>query len=412
MALVINTIIGSGIFGLPSEVIRMVGPASPFFYLLAAAGMGVIMACFAEVASQFREAGGPYLYARSAFGQFLGIQTGWLAWLVRLTSAAANTNLFVIYLAEFWEGFKQPVPRVAVVTLLLGFWMVVNVRGVRSGAALSNVFTVAKLLPLTVFIGVGMFFLRGETPIGLALPADSDWSRALLALVFAYGGFEAALLPMGEAKNPERDAPFALFTALAAITVIYILIQIVVMGTLPDPTSTDRPLAAAANQFLGPGGGMLIALGAMISVFGYLGGQFVSAPRLTYAFAEQRDFPAFFGWVHPKFRTPYVSILVYTLLVWGLAVYGSFIWNAVLSAVARLFTYGLGCAALLVFRRRKPEAIHFRLPAGPLFVALGLGFCAVLVLRMGRGELIAVSITAAVAFLNWLWARRRDEGRC
>jgi len=152
---------------------------------------------------------------------------------------------------------------------------------------------------------------------------------------------------------------------------------------------------------------MLIALGAMVSVFGYLGGQFVSAPRLTFALAEQGDFPAFFGRVHPRFRTPYASILVYTLLVWALAIYGSFLWNAVLSAVARLFTYGLGCAALLVFRRRQPERIRFRLPAAPLWVALALGFCTVLLLRMGRGELVVVSLTAAVALLNWLWARRR-----
>ncbi len=411
VALVINSIIGSGIFGLPSEVIRMVGPASPFFYLLAAGGIGVIMACFAEVASQFREAGGPYLYARAAFGQFLGLQTAWLAWLVRLTSAAANANLFVIYLTEFWAEAGQPGPRVAVLTALLGFWMGVNLRGVRSGARLSNGFTVAKLLPLALFIGVGLFFLRGETPIGLQLPSEANWSRALLALVFAYGGFEAALLPMGEARRPERDAPFALFTALAVVTLVYVLIQVVVMGTLPDPTTTDRPLAAAANQFLGPGGGMLIALGAMISVFGYLGGQFVSAPRLTFALAEQGDFPAFFGRVHPRFRTPYASILVYTVLVWALALYGSFLWNAVLSAVARLFTYGLGCAALLVFRRRQPERIRFRLPAATLWVALALGFCMVLLLRMGRGELMVVSLTAAVALLNWLWARRRFDNQ-
>ncbi|MCL6480844.1 MAG: APC family permease [Firmicutes bacterium] len=407
VALVINSIIGSGIFGLPSEVIRMVGSASPFFYLLAAAGIGVIMACFAEVASQFRDAGGPYLYARAAFGPLLGLQTAWLAWLVRLTSAAANANLFVIYLTEFWAGAGQPGPRVAVLTALLGFWMGVNLRGVRSAARVSNIFTVAKLLPLAVFVGVGLFFLRGETPVGLQLPAEANWPRALLALVFAYGGFEAALLPMGEARQPERDAPFALFTALAVVTLLYVLIQLVVMGTLPDPTATNRPLAAAANQFLGPAGGMLIALGAMVSVFGYLGGQFVSAPRLTYALAEQGDFPAFFGQVHPRYRTPHVSILVYTLLVWALAIYGSFLWNAVLSAVARLFTYGLGCAALLVFRRRQPDRIFFRLPAAPLWVGLALGFCTVLLLRMGRGELLAVSLTAAVAWLNWLWARHQ-----
>ncbi|MBI1750331.1 MAG: amino acid permease [Acidobacteria bacterium] len=405
-ALVVNSIIGSGIFGLPDDVARLLGPAAPYAYLIAAAGIGIIMACFAEVGSQFREAGGPYLYARETFGQFAGVQMGWFAWLVRLTSAAANANVFVLYLGEFWKGATSPAPRAALLTLVLGALAVVNVRGVRAGAQLSNIFTAAKLTPLAIFVVAGLYFVGGKISVGASPAGTNNWMAAVLALIFAYGGFEAALMPMGEAKNPRRDTPFALFVALATCSVFYTLIHLVVMGALADPGASERPLADAARSFLGNTGAGLIALGAMVSTYGYLSGQFVSAPRLTYAFAEQRDFPPFFAAVHPKFRTPYVSILVYTALAWALAVYGSFIWNAILSSVARLFTYGLVCAALIRLRIARPNADAFRLPAGWLFALGGIAFCVVMVLQMNRDHVKIVIAVAVVALVNWLFVRR------
>lgn len=404
-ALVINSIIGSGIFGLPDDIARRLGPASPWAYLLAALGIGVIMACFAEVASQFREAGGPYLYARSVFGAFAGVQMGWFAWLVRLTSAAANANLFVVYLGEFWPSATQPAARVAILTALLGLLAAVNVRGVGAGTRVSNLFTVAKLAPLGVFIVAGLYRVGDRIAIGSGAAPSEEWLQAVLALVFAYGGFEAAMMPMAEAKDPRRDAPFALLTGLAVVTVTYTLTHLVVMGALADPGASDRPIADAARQILGTPGAALAALGALISMYGYLSGQFVSAPRLTYAFAEQRDFPGFFAAVHPRFRTPHVSIAVYLLLVWALAVYGSFIWNAILSAVARLFTYGVVCGALLMLRRRDPRASAFRLRGGSGFALAGIAFCTVLVTQMGPDHLRIVGVVAGVAAAHWAWTR-------
>jgi len=416
VALVINGIIGSGIFGLPDDVARLVGRAAPLAYLIAALGIGIIMACFAETASRFTEAGGPYLYTRKAFGSLAGIQIGWFAWLVRLTSAAANANLFVVYLGEFFSGATRPIPRAATLTVLIGLLAIVNIRGVKSGASVSNAFTVAKLLPLGVFIVAGLALVGGRISIGGAAASAGNWLQAVLVLIFAYGGFEAALMPMGEAKEPRRDAPFALFMALIVVTVVYMLAHLVVMAAITDPLAfnqpevREKPLAEAARVFLGGGGAGLIALGVLVSTYGYLAGQFVSAPRLTFAFAEQRDFPKFFAAVHNQFRTPYVSILVYTALVWGLAIYGSFIWNAILSAVARLFTYGLVCAALLRLRRVQPEAAFFRLPAGWLASFLGMAFCVLMVTQMGSEHLKIVLVIAAVALLNWLWMRSKIGG--
>ncbi len=407
-ALVINSIIGSGIFGLPSVVAQLVGSWSPLAYLLTAIGMGLIMACFAEVASRFTAAGGPYLYAREAFGSFIGLQIGWLTWLVRLTAAAANANLFVLYLAEFWPPANEPLPRALVLTLLIGGLALVNYRGVRAGAQLSNVFTVAKLIPLLLFAGLGLFFARpllGSSPS----PSTDAWLQAVLVLVYAYGGFEAALLPMAEARNPRRDAPFALFVALVLVTVVFTLIQTVVVSVLPEATRTDRPLAEAARVFSGAFGAGMISAGALISVYGYLSSMMLNAPRLTFALAERGDFPAVFAAIHPRFRTPHVSIAIFALLVWGLALAGTFAWNAMLSAVARLFTYASTCLALIVLRRKSVEPPWFHLPWGPILAVLALAFSLILVTRMGRGEVIVLGATSALALANWIWRAWRER---
>jgi len=198
-ALVINSIIGSGIFGLPSVVAGYMGKQSPLAYLLAAAGIGVVIACFAEVASQFGAAGGPYLYARAAFGRFLGIEIGWLLLLVRLTAAAAAANLFTNYLAEFWPAVQEPIPRLFVLTLLIGSIAAVNIRGVKSGAVTNNLFTVAKLATLILFaIAGGIFLLRAHPPIPAQLQSGAsvpvrNWLEAVLVLLFAMGASKARL---------------------------------------------------------------------------------------------------------------------------------------------------------------------------------------------------------------------------
>jgi APA family basic amino acid/polyamine antiporter len=409
-ALMVNSIIGSGIFGLPSLITRELGAAGPVAWLAAAIFSGIIMGCFAEVASRFTETGGPYLYARVAFGRFTGILMGWLTWLVRLASAAANANLFVIYLAEFWMPAQTPIPRVLVLTVLIGMLTAINYVGVNAGTQLSNVFTVAKLLPLLVFIFLGGVYLVSHhqpVSVGFANTGSGSWLDAMLLMVFAYGGFEGALLPMGEAKDPRRDAPFALVAALATCAVVYTLVQVVVMGVLANSAATDRPLATAAHLFLGDVGTTFITLGALLSVYGYLASMILNTPRLTFALAEQGDFPQVFAAIHRRFRTPYVSILVFAALLWVLAFTGSFQWNVVLSAVARLFYYGVVCAALIVLRRRAPGQARFRLPAGSALAIAGIVLCLVFLTAMQRSSFYVLAVVAVIAFLNWLWATRR-----
>lgn len=413
--LVLNSTIGSGIFGLPSLVSEHVGRAAPLAYLLAAVGVAVIMACFAEVGSQFREAGGTYLYTREAFGRFAGIQIAWVTWLVRLTAAAANTNLFATYLAEFWPAAAGGVPRLLVMTLLVAVPLVINYRGVKSGARMSNIFIIAKLMPLTLAAILGLIFIRGglsSMPLHpqtiLASSSLGSWMDAILVLVFAYGGFEVGLFPMGEAKNPRRDVPFALLVGFAVMLVLYTLIQIGVQAGLAAPEVSKRPLADAAGILAGRWAASFIAMGALVSVYGNLCAMLLNVPRLTYALAERKDFPAFFGRIHPRYRTPYLSVLVFGTLVWALALAGSFRWNVTLSAVARLLTYGATCAALIPLRNKTPDVAALRLPAGKWIAIAGVLFSVSIATRMDRIALVIVAVTLLIALVNWVLVKERS----
>ncbi len=408
VALVINGVIGSGIFGLPDDVAREVGSAAPWAYLFAAIGVAALMGIYAELGSQYRDAGGSYLWARDAFGRHAGIQMGWFVWLTRLTSAAANANLFVIYLGEFWPAATLPLPRALLLVALLGGLTALNYRGVQSGARISNFFTVAKLLPLALLIGAGLFFAHKITPAPLAIePGATNWLNALVVLMFAFGGFETAIIPLAEAKNPRRDVPFALLIGLIVIASFYALLHFIAMWTVPDLANSQRPLADAARAIFGDRAAQFVAIGAMVSTFGFLCAQLVAVPRLTYAFAVSGDFPTAFGRVHARFRTPSVSILFWGVLVLGLAIYGSFIWNAVLSVAARIISYTMVCGAFVKLRRIRPQADSFRLPAGNLFAAIGLGFCLLLFTRMTGDHVRIIAVVGVIAAANWLVVRFR-----
>jgi basic amino acid/polyamine antiporter, APA family len=411
VALAVNCILGSGIFGLPSVIAGLLGRASPLAVLLAGAGAAVIIACYAELASQFDETGGTYLYLRHTFGRFAGLQVGWLTLLSRLTAAAAAVNLLVVYLGEFWPAATAPLPRLAIISVFLGMLAAVNYRGVGGGTVVSNATVVAKVAALGLVCLAGALFLTLHPRI-LAPPVEASaggWLQAMLLLLFAYGGYEAALNPMGEARNPRRDVAFALFVALLIIMALYSLLQLIVVGVLVDPAHSTRPLADAARVLVGPAGAAFVSAGALISVYGYISANMLTVPRAVYALAERGDFPAWLGAVHPRFRTPHRSIVVFALLLWGFALLADFAWNLTLSAVSRLFFYGAVCAAVPVLRRRQPETAAFRIPFGTLLPALGVMICVLLLTRVDRSKSLILLAAVAAAAGNWLAVRERER---
>lgn len=414
-ALIINSVIGGGVFGLPSVVAGRLGKYAPLAYLVAAAGIALVAACLGEVASQFSETGGPYLYARMALGRFWGIQIAWMTWLSRITAASGTANLFATYLAEFFPRALQPVYRVTILSALIGILAIINYQGVRSATRVSDFLTSIKIFLLLMFIAAGLGWLIAH---GQVVPAPlthavalQDWLGAVLVLVFAYGGFEAVFFATGETRDPRKDSAVALFYALTLVTVIYTLVQVVINGTLANPSATERPLAESARHIFGNGAAAAIACGALVSIYGYLGANMLHTPRLTFALAECGDFPRFFAAVHPRFFTPHVSIIVYTILLLTFTVVGNFRWNITLSAVARLLTYASFAVALLVLRKKHPKADAFRLRGGPLIAILTLSFCVVLFMQTPLSNLSVVIGVIAIAALNWLLVRNNNVSR-
>jgi basic amino acid/polyamine antiporter, APA family len=351
-AIAINTVIGAGIFGLPSKVYDKIGGYSLIAFVVCALIVGLIVICYAEVSSRFQATGGMYLYAKEAFGSVVGFEVGWLYWIVRVTTFAANCNLLLKYLELFVPSANEYYTRIFLISLIVLVLTIVNIIGVRESAIMTNVFTVGKIVPLIIFAAVGLFFIQPANFNFAATLDYSSFSSAILLLIYAFVGFEAAVIPAGEVKNPKKNVPFALVTALAFVAVLFIIIQIVSIGTLPELAKSEKPLADAAGKFLGSFGAIFIGIGAIVSIFGNLNGGFLPASRIPFAMAEQKELPQILAKTHPKFKTPYISLIITAILIWILTIQSSFISALTISTITRLIVYATTCASLPVFRSR------------------------------------------------------------
>lgn len=361
----VNAIIGAGIFGLPSRVFALVGTYSLIAFIVCAIVVALIILCYAEVGSRFNETGGPYLYAREAFGAAVGFEVGWLMWLARLTAFAANCNLLVDYLGFFWAPATTHYWREAIIITVVAALAAVNVLGVRDAARVTNVFTVGKLIPIMLFIGVGIFFLNSQNYSFGERPAYGAFSSSVLILIYAFSGFEMAAIPAGEVRDPQRDLPLALITAIGVVALLYVSIQVICIGALPGLASSQKPLADASSIFLGRAGAAIISAGVVVSIVGNLNVIILAGSRLPFAMSERRELPGFVSAIHERFRTPYNAILITSALALALTLWSTFSKQVNLSVIARLISYGVTCAGLLVFRRKKavPPAM-FKAPAG------------------------------------------------
>jgi amino acid transporter len=374
-AIALNGVIGSGIFKLPADVYGLIGPASLTAYVLAAVLVALVVACFAEAGSRSDETGGPYLYARDAFGELAGFLVGWLFFVTRLAATAAIANVFVAYLANVDPWLGSGTGRFVAITVAVGGLAAINVYGVRRASSTVNLLMLAKLVPLVLFIGVGLFFVDGRRVTLLALPDLGSLRQAALLLVFAYGGFENASVPTEEALDPRRHLPVALLTTIAIVAVLYILIQVVCQGTLPELAGSPTPLAAAARNIMGAPGGWMLTGAALLSTLGSISAVVLVGPRILYAFARHGQLPAALARIHPRHRSPHWAVVTFAVLVWAVALVGGFAQLAALSAVARLLFSASTCLAVPVLRRRQRHlAPSFVLPGGPLIplVAVGL----------------------------------------
>ena len=259
-------------------------------HLVSAVAIVLVILCFAEVGSRFRSTGGPYLYARATFGPLIGFQVGWLLWLGRIAGFAAVVNLFVGYLGYFFPIGGAGI-RAAAIFGLISALAIANIGGIRLTAVVTNVLTVGKLVPLVVLIIVGVFFVDPERYSLAAPPSYGSFSQAALLLVFTFMGFEGASIPADEMRDPGRHLLFALLTGFGVVTIVYVSVQLVCIGTLPDLARSERPLADETFRFMGAPGAALIATGAVVSIGGVCNALMFATPRLLFAMSENRQLP-------------------------------------------------------------------------------------------------------------------------
>jgi basic amino acid/polyamine antiporter, APA family len=408
IAIAVNGVIGSGIFVLPATVAKLLGPASPVAYIVAALLVALIVLCFAEAGSMFEQTGGPYLYARAAFGNFIGLEVGWLFLLSRLAAASAIATACTAYLGYLWPALGTGIGRAAALTVLLWGLAWLNIVGVRYGSWTVNLLTVVKIIPLLIFVLVGLFFVDSSRYQILALPDTNELRQASLLLVFAFGGFENASVPTEEVKNPTSNLPIALIVSIVLTAFFYIFIQIVAQGTLPGLAGDSTPLASAARVFLGPAGAMMITVGAVLSTTGSNSAVALVGPRILYALAEGGQLPRALTRVHPRYRTPHIAVIVFAFASWAIALYGSFAELVMVSAVARLLFSATTCLAVPVLRRKLPEAERrFRVPGGVIIPALAAAISAWLLTGMSRTQAIAGGVALATGVIFYAVSRKK-----
>ena len=410
LALVINGIVGAGIFGLPARVQSLLGVYGLGAILVCAAVIGLVILCFAEVASRFVETGGPFLYAGTAFGPFAGFLTGWLLWVARVAGCCAIANLLLEYGAFFAPSWNQGTGRVASASAILGTLSVIHYFGIKRAALFGNVATIGKVVPLLIFVAFGLWHLDAAHFARGPAPLNTDFAQAVLLLGFAFMGWESVVVTAGESRNPQRDLPFALIAGLSAVAVLYLLIQVVCVGTLPQLAESRRPIVEAAAGFLGPRGASLITLGALLSMVGTLNVTLLTVSRLPYAMAMAGQLPRPLAAVHPRFRTPHVSVVLCGVLVLALTLSGSFVYLLTVSTIARLLVFAVTCASLPKLRRMAAApAARFVLPGGAIISCAALVLIAWLLASSSWAETRDVLFLLLLGALLYLSERRRGK---
>ena len=412
-AAIINYTIGAGIFVLPAIVAGKVGNAAPMIYVICAVAMALIVMCFAEAGSRVPLSGGTYAYAETAFGPYVGYMIAMLLWLgANVLASAAVANVSVDTLGQIFPVFSRPAGRTAFLIAMYALFAYINIRGVKAGSRAVQTVTVGKLLPILLLVAVGLFAAKGSNLSWPGLPPAADVSRTAMMLIFAFMGFESALTPSGEVKDPVRTVPRSIFIALVSVTILYILIQIVSQGVLgPELATNDKaPLAETARRVMGNAGRILVLVGAAISTFGFVGGDVLCSPRAVYALGRDGLLPSVFGRVHEKFRTPHVAIITHAILCATLAVTGSFNALVVLSVLSALVVYLVCCLATIQLQRkniRVEGSIPYKVPGGRVVPILASAIVLWLMSSSTGKEFIALAIAVAVLTLIYFIMRTR-----
>jgi amino acid transporter len=411
--LVLNSVIGAGIFALPGKVAVSAGLASPWLFLVVGVLFLSVVLTFAELASYYDRTGGPVLYATDAFGPLVGFGTGWLIFLARMTAFAANANVMAAYLASLWGFFGTDLARIAIITVVTVGLTWANVLGVKDGIRTLGVFTVLKIVPLLLLAALGLQHVTGA----VLLPADfhvDDLGGTTLLLIYAYVGFETIGVTAGETSKPRRTVPSALVRTVILTGLLYFLIVLVFVSTVPAAGYGSATLVDVGRSLAGHVGAIVITLAAVFSIGGNLAGSMLAAPRIIFSLAENRLLPAWFAGVHDRYATPHHAIYVMGGMALVLALSSNFVELAIGSSVVRLLGYIICIAALPRIRRYADAATRAAaapLPGGYAIPLVALGVCLWLVAQSNADDWLRVSVLLAVGLALLMIERWYDSRR-
>ena len=373
----INGIVGTGIFLLPNKAYSIIGSASLGVLLFDAVIAGCIALCFAEAASLFTRNGGPYLYAKHALGDFWAFEVGVLKWIVTVIAWAAMAVGFATALGAAVPALSGDFAKDVISFILIVGLTIVNIFGVNVSKFVNNLITISKLVPLALFIAIGIFFINGAnfTPVfPQDIYLDGSFAQAAVLLFFAYTGFEVIAIAAEDMKNPKKNLPRAIIMCMLLVSVLYMAILAVSIGVLgTDLANTKAPVQDAFNVIVGPIGMYIVLIGTLISMGGINFAEAYYAPRVATSMAEDGMLPSALA-KHNRYNAPYVAAIVTAIASVLLAWSGSFTTLAAISAVSRFTQYLPTCLAVIIFRRKwADKARSYTIPGGYLIPVIAIG---------------------------------------
>ena len=411
----VNSIIGAGIFALPAIVSMQLGAFGIFAYIFGCLLMATIMLCYMEIGTRITSSGGSYAYVDAAFGNFVGFIINWLYFFgFGVIGSAAVINIFADSLSVLFPVLTNSLVRALLFFVVLGSIVILNIYGTKQSVQFLKVITIIKLVPLFAIIIFGFSHIKQSNLQWQNLPPLKTFADTVLVLIFAISGFEGSLSVSGEIKNSRRTVPLGILLGSVLVFIIYMLIQTVTQGVLGSQISAvkDAPLAAVAEQIVGPVGATFLLLAAAISCFGLNSGDILATPRLLFAGANDGLFPKFLGKVHTKYATPYMAIITYASLIFIFSISGGFKQLAILASASILLVYLAVILATIKLRTKKQKGADktFRIPGGLIIPFIGIAAIVWLLTSLNKWEILsAIIFVAAVCVIYFVMKKLKNR---
>ena len=384
--LVVGAIIGADIYVASAFGAVLLGPFSLVVWVAAGIIAIIIALCFAQCAALLPKVGGPYAYAHAAWGPFAGFIVGWSLWLAEWMSLAVFPVAFTQYLVPFLPSLDI-YSQAAVKGLFVVFLIITNIVGVKAAGKVNDLLTIAKLTPLIFFTAIGVLYMISNAvattknfspflPYGVG-----NFGLALVLIFWAYAGFEISTIPAEEIENPSKTIPKAIILGILIVIVFYLTTNIVLFGVRQYKLlgGDSAPLVKATNDALSSipllalVGGLIVGVGALISVAGSDESGMIGTSRLGYALAADGLFPRVFAKIHPKFKTPYLGITIQAVTALVAAIVGRLDMLIATSVFFMAIAYVATSASIFSLRRKGLKA-QFYLRGGPIIPILGVVF--------------------------------------